>query len=230
MSGTLPVKPVLVRPDEEYRPKQMKCPTIIEQAKQEAAKSKEDDFAVPGPSRPTAPEPSTSEAAIPKPVAEPPKKTHVEFTKEDLDRLEGETKRLDDRNTILYSLESVVSSASDDDIPDSFFDVTLSDMRKLFSQMKENVRSMDNAPLMTSKLRDLEDSKKTLIQLQYRETLIRIQFPNRLVMQTVFKPIDTVAQVKDFLRPFLDESSTPFDLCEYGFKIVSISRDTQCNH
>lgn len=139
----------------------------------------------------------------------------MEFTKEDLDRLESETRRLDDKNTILYSLESVVNSASEDDIPDSFFDVTLSDMRKLFSQMKENVRSMDNAPLMTSKLRELEDSKKTLIQLQYRETLIRIQFPNRLVMQTVFKPIDTVAQVKDFLRPFLNETSTAFDLCEH---------------
>lgn len=125
---------------------------------------------------------------------------------------------MDDRNTILYSLESVVNSSSDD-IPDSFFDVTVGDIRVLMSQLRENSKGMDNAPLMTSKLRELEDAKKTLIQLQYKETLIRIQFPNRMVLQTVFKPIDTVAEVKQFLRTYLKEDVNEFQLCEYLFFI-----------
>lgn len=121
---------------------------------------------------------------------------------------------MDSHNTIIYSLESVISSGSSDEIPDSFFEVTASDMRVLMSQLRDNVRSMDNAPLMTAKLRELEDAKKTLVQLQYKETLIRIQFPNRLVLQTVFKPINTIAEVKEFLKTFLTEEVAEFQLCK----------------
>lgn len=121
--------------------------------------------------------------------------------------------QLDEKNTLIYSLESVVNSQFED-LPDSFFDVTVNDIRVLFSQLKDSNKSMDNAPLMTSKLRELEDAKKTLNQLQYKETLIRIQFPNRLVIQATFKPIDTVGQVKEFLRRFLSDDVTRFDLCE----------------
>lgn len=105
-------------------------------------------------------------------------------------------------------------NSSSEEIPDSFFDVTIGDIRVLMGQLKENSSSMHNVPLMTSKLRELEDAKKTLIQLQYRETLIRVQFPNRMVLQTVFKPIDTVAVVKQFLRAFLKEDVNEFELCK----------------
>lgn len=114
---------------------------------------------------------------------------------------------------MIYSLESVVNS-SFEDIPDSFFDVTISDVRVLMSQLKDVTRSMDNAPLMTSKLRELEDAKRTLSQLKYRETLIRVQFPNRLVLQTVFKPIDTIGRVKEFLGRFLVAEVEEFELCK----------------
>lgn len=58
-------------------------------------KSMEVDLAVPGPSRPIEQtEPSTSTSFIPKDLPKPAKKKNIEFTKEDLDRLEGETKRV----------------------------------------------------------------------------------------------------------------------------------------
>lgn len=58
-------------------------------------KSMEVDLAVPGPSRPMEqPEPSTSTSFIPKDPPKPAKKKNIEFTKEDLERLEGETKRV----------------------------------------------------------------------------------------------------------------------------------------
>lgn len=211
MSGNLPVKPVAKDQEEQpFKPRQMKLESSsssVEVAKEEV----KIDEPVAGPSRP---ETTTPKEQQQQPVVvDPPKKRHLEFTKEDLDRLELETKRLDDKNTIIYSLESVINSSSE--LPDSFFDITVSDMRVLLSQMKENMRSMDNAPLMTSKLRELEESKKTLIQLQYKETLIRVQFPDsRLVLQTVFKPIDTINHVKQFLRSFLVENVKEFDLCK----------------
>lgn len=113
---------------------------------------------------------------------------------------------------MIYSLESVVCSPSDE-IPDSFFDVTVHDIRVLFSQLRDSNKSMENAPLMTSKLRELEDSKRVLNQLAYKETLIRIQFPNRMVLQTVFKPITQISDVKQFLRRFICEEIQEFELC-----------------
>lgn len=215
VSGMLPVRPVV---EEQPRPRQQKPESIILKAKEELRKEKTAAVGA-GPhellaEREKSPEPSTSKTA---PPVEPPRKRHVEFTREDLERLESETQRLDENNTVLYSLESVVNNGSSDEIPDSFFDLTLADARVLMSQLKESTRSMDNAPLMTAKLRELEDAKKTLVQLQYRETLIRIQFPSRLVLQTVFKPITTVAMVKQFLRSFLNEDVEEFDLCEWVF-------------
>ena len=211
----MPVKPV-PKPEEGSRPPRQDR-DYFQKAK-ESIKTKVDD-AVPGPSNdsPVVEKEENNnepEAFVPKPTPQPPKKRNVEFTREDLERIESETHLLDEKNTILFSLNSVVRS-DDEEIPDSFFDLTVSDIRVLMNQMKENVQSMDNAPLMTSKLRELEDAKKTLIQLQYHETLIRIQFPNRLVLQAVFKPIDTVADVKQFIRTFLKEDVAEFALCKF---------------
>lgn len=172
---------------------------------------------------------------------EPKQKRNIEYTKEDLDRLESEMHQvnelffiksnfpnnpfkfqLDDAHTVIYSLESVVSSSTEE-IPDSFFDVTVRDIRVLMSHLKDHSKNIDNAPLMTSKLRELEDAKKTLIQLQYKETLIRIQFPNRFVLQTVLKPIDTISSVKEFLKRYIREDIQQFDLCElleWGYKVL----------
>lgn len=130
---------------------------------------------------------------------------------------------MDDFNTVIYSLDSVISSSSEE-VPDSFFDVTVRDIRVLMSHLKDYSKNIDNAPLMTTKLRELEDAKKTLIQLQYKETLIRVQFPNRLVLQTVFKPIDTIDSVKAFLKRYIHEDIQQYELCEETCAVLSYGK------
>lgn len=212
--------------DRRWQPKSGSLATLAKQEEEEEAKKEKQnmqiDDAVPGPSTTTPVESMeqptnyscSREVILPK--AEPlPRKQNIVLTKADLVKLESETVRLDDQNTIMYSLESVAATESDGDLPDSFFELTAADLRLLMRQMKESVRSMDNAPLMTTKLRELEDAKKTLNQLQYKETLLRIQFPGRLVIQSVFKPIATIESIKEFLGTFLnDDAAKEFELCK----------------
>lgn len=84
--------------EEEMAPRkrEMTKQPISAPAKTESEyKSMEVDLAVPGPSRPMEQlEPSTSTSFIPKDPPKPAKKKNIEFTKEDLERLEGETKRV----------------------------------------------------------------------------------------------------------------------------------------
>lgn len=119
--------------------------------------------------------------------------------------------QLDSRNTIIYSLESVVRVIEDQ--PESFFEVTANDMRSLIRQQRDEAKALNDQPLLTAKLRDeMEKSSKTLQQLQYKTSVIRIQFPDRLVLQAIFNPIDTVATIEQFVRDHLVDKDGSFHL------------------
>jgi tether containing UBX domain for GLUT4 len=120
---------------------------------------------------------------------------------------------LDDRGTIIFSLDTMKSSNVE--IPDSFFDLTSSEVRMLYTELKQQVDENENQPLMTAAMRQLEENKKILNQLAvYKTCTIRIQMPNRIVIQTKFKSIDKLEIVMDFLKQFLIDPNIDFHLCE----------------
>lgn len=109
---------------------------------------------------------------------------------------------LDSRGTIIFSLDSIQTTSMD--LPDSFFELTESDVRMLYRELRQQVDENENAPLMTSELRKLEESKKILNQLAtYKNCAIRIQFPNRYVIQSKFSTIETIGAVMEFIKGFL---------------------------
>lgn len=121
---------------------------------------------------------------------------------------------LDDRGTIIFSLDSLKTPSMD--LPDSFFDLTEADVRKLYRDMKTQCDEIENRPLMTAALRKLEENKLILNQLSlYKTCAIRLQLPNRLVIQTKFSTVNTVGIVKDFVRQFLVDPNMEFHLCEF---------------
>lgn len=123
---------------------------------------------------------------------------------------------LDDRGTIIFSLDSMESS--NNDVSDSFFDLTESEVRLLYRELKQQVNVFENRPFMTSEMRKLEESKKILNQLSvYKSCIVRIQFPNRYVIQTKFSTVETVDVVIEFLRKFLVDPDIDFYLCELNF-------------
>jgi tether containing UBX domain for GLUT4 len=109
---------------------------------------------------------------------------------------------LDQRGTIIFSLDSLQTASMD--LPDSFFELTESDVRLLYKELRQQVDENENTPLMTSEFRKLEENKKILNQLAtYKNCAIRIQLPNRHVIQTKFSTVETVGAVMDFVKEFL---------------------------
>lgn len=129
---------------------------------------------------------------------------------------------LDDRGTIIFNLDSM--QTSNVDLPDSFFDLTESEVRKLYRELKVQVEDIENKPLMTTELRKLEENKKILNQLSmYKSCAIRIQMPNRFVIQSKFSTVDTVGAVMELVRGFLVDPSMEFHLCKKILDIISNS-------
>uniref|UniRef100_A0A1B6DRQ2 TUG ubiquitin-like domain-containing protein n=1 Tax=Clastoptera arizonana TaxID=38151 RepID=A0A1B6DRQ2_9HEMI len=121
-----------------------------------------------------------------------------------------------ERNALIFNLSDGASSAITEELPDDFFDLTIDDYRILSRDYKRTVKEMDNVPLQTSAQRELQQSKQVLNMLHYKTTVIRIQFPDRTVIQGGFTPVETVSQVMEFVRQFLQVPDVEFYLCNSG--------------
>lgn len=116
-----------------------------------------------------------------------------------------------ERNAVLYSLDDTQTQA--EELPDSFFDLTVEDLKLVLRDLKKASRGEEDAPLLTERLRQLEGQKTMLNKIaHYKNCVIRIQFPDRLVLQGIFKPIDKVSDVMDFVRKFLHDDQEDFYL------------------
>lgn len=114
-----------------------------------------------------------------------------------------------------FSLETAQHIPTED-LPDDFFDLTIDDARKLLTDMKRRRLQLENGQLMTSAMRELEESKRQLSRLNtYRNAIIRVQFPDRTVLQGTFKPSEDIAAVIDFIRSYLEDESINFYICKY---------------
>lgn len=68
---------------------------------------------------------------------------------------------------------------------------------------------------MTAKLREMEEEQKQMSLLnRYKTAIIRIQFPNRYVLQGTFTPYDTIDTVINFVRLYLANPNIDFYLCK----------------
>lgn len=116
---------------------------------------------------------------------------------------------------MLFSLETAKAIPSED-LPDDFFDLTINDAKKLLRDVRRQRHYMEHAPLTTSEGKNLEESKKQLRQLnRYKKAIIRIQFPDRTVLQGTFAPTDTIKSVTEFVREYLEDKSMKFYVCKY---------------
>lgn len=64
-------------------------------------------------------------------------------------------------------------------------------------------------------MRVLEKTQHQLNLLhKYKKCIVRIHFPNRLVLQTVFKSTETVLDIIHFVKKYLIDESLDFNLCK----------------
>ncbi|KAL3273488.1 hypothetical protein HHI36_014929 [Cryptolaemus montrouzieri] len=131
-----------------------------------------------------------------------------------------ETIKLDDfpfigeRNALIFPLESAQPSRLVEDPPDEFFNLTIDDAKTILRDIRKKREEIDEGgPLLTAALRQLEESKKQLRQLnRYSKSIIRVLFPDRTVLQAVFSSTDLVKTVSEFVQKHLHNSNIPFHL------------------
>ncbi|KAH8381437.1 hypothetical protein KR093_004770 [Drosophila rubida] len=152
-----------------------------------------------------------------------------EYDEEDADEMPGKAPPvvnvIGPRNAVLFSLDA--ANRHNDDLPDSFFDLTVNDLKMVLRDLKRTASGNEDAPLLTSNLRELERQKAMLAKLnQYKDCVIRIQFPSRYVLQGIFKPHEPLSRVEDFVREFLSNPSEQFHLFTIPPKKVLPSNET----
>ncbi|XP_051767625.1 LOW QUALITY PROTEIN: tether containing UBX domain for GLUT4 [Ctenopharyngodon idella] len=114
-----------------------------------------------------------------------------------------------DREPLVFHLDSGARRHDDIELPDEFFEVTVDDIRKRFAQLKSERRSFEEAPLMTKSLRESQMKEKLD---RYPKVALRVQFPDRQVLQGFFRPLETVGTLRSFVRSHLQDPQLQFYL------------------
>ncbi|KAK4876788.1 hypothetical protein RN001_009294 [Aquatica leii] len=119
---------------------------------------------------------------------------------------------LGERNAMVFSQETAEAIPTSE-LPDDFFELTITDAKKLLKDIKKRRMDIENAPFQTKAVRSLLKSTQQLGQLnKYKQAVIRVNFPDQTVLQGVFKPIDTVETIMNFVREYLDDKNIEFYL------------------
>ncbi|XP_053606325.1 tether containing UBX domain for GLUT4 [Plodia interpunctella] len=100
-----------------------------------------------------------------------------------------------------------------DDLPDDFYELTVEEVRKLYHELQKNRMELENTPLLTCNKR--EESAKQITEQQlktYKNAVVRVQFPDRIILQGVFSPNDKIADVIAFVKNHLQFPDKPFHI------------------
>lgn len=114
-----------------------------------------------------------------------------------------------DREPLVFHLDSGPHRHDDAELPDEFFEVTVDDIRKRFAQLKSERKAMEEAPLTTKSLRESQMKEKLY---RYPKVALRVQFPDRCILQGFFRPLETVAALRSFVKSHLQDPQMQFYL------------------
>uniref|UniRef100_A0A8C6TPZ7 ASPSCR1 tether for SLC2A4, UBX domain containing n=1 Tax=Neogobius melanostomus TaxID=47308 RepID=A0A8C6TPZ7_9GOBI len=134
--------------------------------------------------------------------------THCDHGEEDMEQGEQFLEPVE-RESLVYHMDCQAHHFSNMDLPDEFFEVTVDDVRKRFAQLKSERKLLEETPLMTKALR--ENHMKEKMQ-RYPKVVLRIQFPDRHVVQGFFRPLETVGALREFVRSHLEDPQLSFYL------------------
>ncbi|XP_050068990.1 tether containing UBX domain for GLUT4 [Anopheles maculipalpis] len=137
----------------------------------------------------------------------------------DVPRSEAKILILGEREAILYHASTAVRDQTE--VTDSFFELTVPELMQLYKQLQDRVKAFEDAPLLTGELRELERNQQLLSNMdRCRQAVIRVQFPDRHVLQGVFQVHETVGHVVQFVRGYLADSKQSFYLYTTPPKVV----------
>lgn len=122
--------------------------------------------------------------------------------------------QLGERNPMIFN-QAAIQALPRDELPDEFYDLTFDDAKVLLRDAKRRREELEEAPLLTNVQRQFNREKQTLSLLnKYHYTIIRIQFPDQFILQGLFRPLETVQTIKDFVKNYLNDPNSDFIICK----------------
>jgi hypothetical protein len=88
-----------------------------------------------------------------------------------------------DRNLLVFRPPPPDYTMTRFELPDSFYELSSTELKYLLSGNESRIAAMSNAPLKTKMMRDREKEEK---MKKHPRTCIRIRFPDRMTLQFVF--------------------------------------------
>ncbi|XP_052071429.1 tether containing UBX domain for GLUT4-like [Mytilus californianus] len=113
-----------------------------------------------------------------------------------------------DRETMIFSMDEVIkSTGANQEISEDFFEVTEKDVRTMMQDLQK--KNEEEQLLMTQSMRrqKLEEQYN-----KYERVVIRIQFADKLVLQGLFRPRETVFAIKKYVKSYLEDKDLNFYL------------------
>ncbi|XP_030645556.1 tether containing UBX domain for GLUT4-like [Chanos chanos] len=147
----------------------------------------------------------------PKRIKVSPDSQHPTRSNEDLDvQREAEFLEPVEREPLVYHMDSWETQRSHSgDLTEDFFELTVDDVRKRFAQLQADSRVLEETPLLTAALRETYMVRR---MQRYPKVVIRIQFPDRHVLQGFFRPLETVGNLREFVKSHLSNPQLEFYL------------------
>ncbi|KAL1451410.1 hypothetical protein WDU94_005789 [Cyamophila willieti] len=120
-----------------------------------------------------------------------------------------------DRHLLFYDLREVEVTPpivdDDDVVDDEFFELSKGEAQRLLRDIIRTRDQLENGQLMTKAMRDLNTAKRTLATLyQYNYSVVRLHLPGGLVMQALFKPLESIGKVKAYVKTLLKDPNLDF--------------------
>ncbi|KAJ1529400.1 hypothetical protein ONE63_006183 [Megalurothrips usitatus] len=210
-------EPVLhLQPPVADEPRNESVPSVVPSEKQE---SNSEDMKMDYESSSDTPQLSMASSSTPS-ICEPPVKFPIKDEPQETIVFLGE------RNAVLFDA-ATAQACKPEDVPDDFFDLTVDDAKQLLRDLKRRQAALEQQPLVTSQYRELEKSKQMLSALhQYKRCVIKVQFPNQLVLQGTFTPLEKVSHVMDFIRKYLQDGAVDFHIFTVPPKTILLPEQT----
>ncbi|XP_021181445.3 tether containing UBX domain for GLUT4 [Helicoverpa armigera] len=100
-----------------------------------------------------------------------------------------------------------------DDLPDDFYELSIEEVRKLYHDLQQNRITLENTPLLTSsKQKEFEEQASIQKLNLYKNVVVRVQFPDHIILQGIFTPTNTIEDVTNFIKEHLRNPNKQFHI------------------
>ncbi|KAJ8713500.1 hypothetical protein PYW07_013870 [Mythimna separata] len=165
----------------------------------------------------------SSSQEVEPPVKEEPmdvevKKSDESFSSKSREYLERRLK-IEEEVTFLGAQKAIAFTQPDvvedeiEDLPDDFYELSIEEVRRLYHDLQQHRISLENTPLLTSTKQKESQEQATLQKLNlYKNVVVRVQFPDHIILQGIFAPTNTIEDVNNFIKEHLRTPNKKFHI------------------